>query len=232
MDFFEAVERRRSIRKYTDEPVPAEVIQRALDAAILAPSSSNMQTTEYYWVRSPEKRSRLVRACLDQGAASTAPELVAFVADYSLWRRNNKELKRLHSEGPGAKHMYPYYQKLMPFVYGWQILNPLKMVFMYAVGLFRPMMRTPWSHIHLQEIAIKSAALSAENFMLAIAAQGYDTCPMEGFDELRAKSILGLWWPWRWRSRIVMVVSVGMRAERGVWGERIRLPRDWFVKEI
>jgi nitroreductase len=31
MDFFEAVERRRSIRRFTDEPVPQEVIRKALE---------------------------------------------------------------------------------------------------------------------------------------------------------------------------------------------------------
>lgn len=231
MDFFEAIERRRSVRKYTEKAVPAEVITRAIDAAILAPSSSNMQTTEYYWVRSELKKTRLARACLDQGAARTAQELVVFVADTALWRRNNRELRKIHAEGPGARHMLPYYEKLMPFVYGWRILNPLKLVLMYVVGIFRPMMRTPWTQEQLREIAIKSAALAAENFMLAVAAQGYDTCPMEGFDELRVRRVLEIPW-WRLNARIVMVVSVGERAERGIWGPRVRLPRAWFVKEI
>ncbi len=230
MDFFEAVERRRSIRKYSEQPVPAGVIERAIDAALLAPSSSNMQTTELYWARAEATRVRLAHACLDQGAARTAPELIVFVADYSLWRRNNAELKRIHSQGAGARHMLDYYRKLMPFVYGWQILNPLKFILMNVIGLFRPMTRTPWRPEHLQEIAVKSAALAAENFMLAIAAQGYDTCPMEGFDEVRVKRALKL--SWRWRATIVMVISVGMRTERGVWGPRVRLPRDWFVKEV
>jgi nitroreductase len=95
-------------------------------------------------------------------------------------------------------------------------------------GIFKPVPRNPWSPRDIEEVAIKSTALAAENFMLAISAQGFDTCPMEGFDEARVKKLLGL----GWRARIVMVVSVGERAPEGLWGERFRLPREMVVKKI
>ena len=41
-----------------------------------------------------------------------------------------------------------------------------------------------WAH--------KTTALACENFMLAMRAAGYDTCPMEGMDSKRVKKILGL----------------------------------------
>jgi nitroreductase len=44
MEFFEAVVRRRSVRKFTPEAVPEAVIRKAFEAAILAPNSSNTQT--------------------------------------------------------------------------------------------------------------------------------------------------------------------------------------------
>ncbi len=69
---------------------------------------------------------------------------------------------------------------------------------------------------------MKSCALACENFMLAIAAQEFDTCPMEGFDESRVKRLLRL----GRRASVVMVISVGRRDPRGLWGERFRLPRS------
>ena len=60
MNFFETVERRRSVRKYLKEPVPRPVMQKALDAALLAPNSSNLQPWEFYWVTQPEKKQQLV----------------------------------------------------------------------------------------------------------------------------------------------------------------------------
>ena len=118
--------------------------------------------------------------------------------------------------------------KLMPLVYSWRFLAPFKWLMFNILGLFRPIMRKPWSSRDIEEIAIKSTALAAENFMLAISAQGFDTCPMEGFDESRVKKILGL----GWRARIVMVVSVGEKDLRGLWGERFRLPKEMIIKKI
>ena len=89
-------------------------------------------------------------------------------------------------------------------------------------------MRKPWSARDISEIAIKSAALASENIMLAAAALGYDSCPMEGIDEFRIKRTLKL----GWRARVVMVISIGERAPDGVWGSQLRLPREWFVKEV
>jgi nitroreductase len=78
-------------------------------------------------------------------------------------------------------------------------------------------------------VSIKSAALAAQNLMLAISAQGYDTCPMEGFDEYRVKRILGL----SFSDRVVMVVSVGRRdLPRGVWGAQLRFNRDQFIHRV
>ena len=77
----------------------------------------------------------------------------------------------------------------MPFLYGFQILAPLKWLMFNIRGFFVPTPRKPWSPRDRAEICIKSAALACQNFMLAISAQGFDTCPMEGFDESRVKSI-------------------------------------------
>ena len=229
MEFFEAVGKRRSIRKYTSKPVPSEVIQRALDAALLAPNSSNMQTWGFYWVRTAGKKESLIQACLSQGAARTAQELVVITAEPSRWKRNRRELVRLLREGKAPEFMFPYYEKLIPFLYGFQWISPLKWLLFNAVGLFRPMSRRPWSHRDRSEVSIKSAALASENFMLAITAQGFDTCPMEGFDESRVKRILGL----GFGDRVVMVISVGEAdRERGLWGPQIRFPRDWAIHEV
>jgi nitroreductase len=229
MDFFDAVKTRRSVRRYTNKPVPAEIIHRALDAALLAPNSSNMQTWEFYWIRSIDKKQKLIQACLGQGAAKTAQELLVVVANPTLWKRNQKEMIRILTESNAPKFAFDYYKKLIPFTYGLNFLAPLKWVLLNSIGLFRPIMRRPWRSGNIEEIAIKSAALGAENFMLAISAQGYSTCPMEGLDEVRVKRLLGL----PFNSRVVMAISVGEAdPERGVYGPQVRFAREWFIKEV
>ncbi|MEB3185995.1 MAG: nitroreductase family protein [bacterium] len=231
MDFFDAVRARRSIRKFLPDPVPEEVMERAFDAAILAPNSSNMQTWDFHWVRMPEKKARLVEFCLGQSAARTAAELVVVSADPDLWRRSQPEVLRYVEEVAAPEPVKVYYRKLIPVTYGWGFFNllaPLKWLTSTLPGLFRPMPRGPHTRRDGQEVAIKSAALAAENLVLAIAAQGYNSCMMEGFDEWRVKRLLGL----RGASRVLMVIAIGKEGERGTWGPQFRLPKDRVVHRI
>jgi nitroreductase len=231
MDYFETVEKRRSIRKFTDEKVPTDVIQKALQAAVLAPNSSNTQTWNFFWVRSPENKHKVVEICLSQAAARSAQELIVVTADPSLWRRAHKPLIQFIRSVNAPKPVIQYYEKLIPVTYAWGFLNcfaPIKWLMANAVGLFRPMLRGPNSRRDLQEVAIKSAALAAENFVLAITAQGFSTCMMEGFDAVRMKQLLKL----SSAGRLVMVIGVGRESDRGTWGPRFRLPLAQVVKEI
>lgn len=56
--------------------------------------------------------------------------------------------------------------------------------------------------------------------MISMAAINYDTCPMEGFDSLRVKQIIGL----PHSSEINMIIGCGIRDENGIYGERFRVP--------
>ncbi len=188
-----------------------------------------MQTWGFYWVRSPEKKQKLVKACLSQGAARTAAELVVITAETKRWKENRREMIRVFREAKAPSFAIDYYQKLIPVFYGFSFLAPLKWLIFNCVGLFRPMMRHPWKPGDVEVVSIKSAALAAENFMLAVSAQGFGSCPMEGFDESRVRRILGL----SCSDRVVMVISVGEPdSERGIWGPQVRFAKDRFVREI
>lgn len=232
MEFFEAVSKRRSIRKYHAKPIPPEVINKALDAALIAPNSSNMQPWEFYWVRSAAKKRDLVAACLGQPAASTAAELVVFVARGDTWRRNRKlMLEKLSSAKGLPKRALDYYQKLIPFAYTQGFLSSfglMKRIFVSVAGVFRPLPRGPFTRGEQFAMLSKSVALACENFMLAVAAQGYGTCPMEGFDEVRVKKILGLGCD----AKVVMVISAGEPDPDGIYGAQLRFDRSLFVFEV
>ena len=47
MDVYEAVIKRRSIRRFKDLPIPYDVLEKCVDAARLAPSGRNSQPCEY-----------------------------------------------------------------------------------------------------------------------------------------------------------------------------------------
>ncbi len=231
MDFFEVVKKRRSIRQFTDKKIPDSVIKQAFEAAILAPNSSNTQTWDFYIAKKAETKKSLVQACLNQSAARTAAELVVVVASPKTWKRSQPELVKWVERVGAPAAVKSYYQRLVPAMYRWGYFNSLgliKWISFFAIGLFRPIMRSPTGKRSIQEVAIKSAALAAENFVLAIAAQGYASCMMEGFDESRVRRLLKL----SCSDRVVMVNAVGEEGPRGLWGDRFRLPLDQVVHEV
>ena len=62
--FKQALKARRSIREYDGNPIPEDIMRDCLRDAILAPSSSNLQTYEIYWVRETRKKGAVAKACL------------------------------------------------------------------------------------------------------------------------------------------------------------------------
>ena len=53
-EFDKVIKSRRSIRVFTNDPIPKEVIEKSLDNSLKAPTSSNLQTWEIYWVKSKD----------------------------------------------------------------------------------------------------------------------------------------------------------------------------------
>lgn len=61
-----AIMSRRSIRKFTDEPIEKEVIERLLRAAMQAPSAKNSQPWEFIVVTDPELKAKVAK-CSEYG---------------------------------------------------------------------------------------------------------------------------------------------------------------------
>ena len=62
MDLFEAVEKRRSIRKFKTDPVPVEDLKKILEAGRLAPSGGNSQPWSFVVVKDSETKKALANA--------------------------------------------------------------------------------------------------------------------------------------------------------------------------
>jgi nitroreductase len=65
----EFLQSRRSVRHFSDEPVPRLVLERLLSAAMSAPSSSNRQPWRFAVVTSPEVRRQLAAAVRERAEA-------------------------------------------------------------------------------------------------------------------------------------------------------------------
>jgi nitroreductase len=191
-----------------------------------------MQPWEFCWVRSPDKKAKLVEACLSQSAAKTAAELVVAIARVDTWRRNQKAMLETLSANPKTPKMaHDYYRKVVPLMYFQDPLNLvalLKWAVFTTIGFFKPVPRGPLTRAARFEVVTKTTALACENLMLAVSAQGYASCPMEGFDERRVKKLLGL----NRHVHVVMVIGIGEPAPDGIFGPQIRFDQKLFVKEI
>ena len=229
--FYEVVDSRRSVRIYADEPVPEEVVRRAMDAALKAPNSSNLQVWEIHWVRSAEKKAKLATYCLGQPAATTAQELFVFVARPDLWRRNNdRMIAHLRSNPKTPEKAFQYFEKITKLVYNqgpFGIFRPFKWFWFTVRGWGQPTPREPISLAHMDVWAHKTTALACQTFMLAARAEGFDSCPMEGLDSKRVKRLLGL----PRRAGVTMAISMGKRAEGGIYNERFRFDQKDFIHE-
>ncbi len=228
----EAIAYRRAVRIYKDQPIDPEIVKQCLKNATLAATSSNLQLWEFYHITNKDLISKIARLCFNQNAAKTAQQLVVVLSRKDLWPKRAKanidwvnsqyEGMEVSEKGLKRKKMaLNYYGKLIPITYSdfLGIFGWLKYIFFWCVGLFRPIYRQVRSN-DLRIVAHKSAGLAAQNFMISMAAKGYDTCPMEGSDTLRVKRLLKL----PFRAEINMIISCGVRDEKGIYGPRFRVP--------
>lgn len=229
--FHQVVEERRTIRAFKPDPVPQEVLDRCLDSALRAASSSNLQPWEFVIIRSPELRQRANAICFHQRGPETAPLLIAVVAHRETWKRHCRFiLDTLAERRILRKSQQNYWGRLMPVIYTqdpFGVLGLFKKAVSRTLSLIRPM-HNMLSLADLRVMTHKSTALAAATFMLALRAEGYDSCPMEGFDPWRARKLLGL----PPGAEVCMFLAVGKRSETGLWWERMLVPREWVVREL
>jgi nitroreductase len=228
--FHRIVDERRSVRTFLPEPIPRDVLDRCLDSARKAPSSSNLQPWEFVVITDAQVRREATACCLDQRAVREAPLLVAVVAHLRAWRaRGPFIVETLRARGQLRKSNQRYWGTLVPLLAmggPLGLFGLLKVAASRLLSLFRPAPSFGSACEH-RVVTHKSTALAAATFMLALRAEGYDSCPIEGFDPWRARRLLGL----PRGAEICMFVAAGRGASGGIWWDRILAPREWAVSE-
>lgn len=230
-EFRKVVTSRRSVRRFTEEAIPEDVVNDCLDMALLAPNSSNLQPWDFYRIVSPAKKKAMGPACLNQNAAKTAAELIVVCGRTRTWKKHSAEMLDYWPEATVPRIVEQYYKVGARAHYGNLPLDPfgkLKKLIRDMAGIAKPAPRWPNNSADMRLWACKTAALGAQNLMLAFRAHGFDTCPMEGFDEARVRKIVKL----PRDAFIVMVVAAGRRADNGLYHEQFRFERERFVHEV
>ncbi|WP_019584967.1 nitroreductase family protein [Deinococcus apachensis] len=160
----EAIETRRSIRKFVQEPMNQDDLREILRLASLAPSANNVQTWRFAVVQNKELQARLQEAAFGQAQVSNAPAVIVVYSDMEDTLANAEET--IH---PGM---------------GEEQIKVRAARFRQQFEAQDSVQRGQW--------ALTQANLAFAFLMLAARGLGYDTVPMLGFDPQKVKELLGL----------------------------------------
>jgi len=163
MDTFEAIQQRRSIKHYDPSFVmPDEDVRKIMDAALLSPTSFNIQNWRFVVVRDPAVKKQLRAAAWNQAQLEEAQLTIVLCADLHSW---DKAPERYWQAAPE------------------QTRN-------YLVPMIRDCYRDK-DELQRDE-AMRSIGIASQTIMLSAKALGYDTCPMVGFDPVAVAKIINL----------------------------------------
>jgi nitroreductase len=85
MDFYEAVERRRTVRKFQSEPVEEEKLMRVLAAGLKAPTHNHLREWEFILIKDFEQRERVVAAA--KGTDFSEKEVEKAISKMEEWEK-------------------------------------------------------------------------------------------------------------------------------------------------
>ena len=189
--------------------VPQDKVERILEAARLAPTSSGLQPYEIIVVTNKEVRERIKPIAWNQGQITDGSHLLVFAAwdNYTTERINM--MFDLTNTVRGFKNE------------GWENYRNM------LLGMY-PQRDAEVNHQH----AARQAYIGMSAAMMAAAFEEVDCTPMEGFDAAAMDEILDL----RARGlRSVAILPLGYRDAGGDWLvdlKKVRRPIDQFVTKV
>lgn len=87
MDAMQTIRSHRSIRKYKDKPVPKEILDQIIEAAIRTSTTGNMQVYSIIVTQDKEKKAELHKLHFGQDMILQAPLLLTFNADFNRFNK-------------------------------------------------------------------------------------------------------------------------------------------------
>jgi nitroreductase len=220
---------RRAIRDFKNEQVPDQDIKDILNEVFLAPSSANAQPYEIHWIKNPELKAKIAKACNGQRAATSANTLFVFVSgthivkkslrDYATYTENSSLSEKSKVYNRKIFITLNRFLKFAPIIF-WTPLVALFSTLIPALSLL------PIGTIGVRQWLSKNSIFAAQNLLLATVAKGYDACPMEGFNAQKIASILRL----PYGAVIPVVIAIGKKSDDAVVEPQWRRPFEDTVK--
>ena len=99
MDVSEAIEKRRSIRKFKPDHIPEEKIKLLLESARLAPSGTNTQPWRFIVVKDDDTKKKLQEAAHNQRHVKSASVIIVCCADLKAFKEFPERVDELIESG-------------------------------------------------------------------------------------------------------------------------------------
>jgi len=168
MDLYDAVRKRRTVREFSQRPVPEECVRRALAAGLRAPSNAHLKSWQFILLRDRRLRAQAVVQGLKARDMKDPDEIERF-----LERFDQEELKKVYRRAlPRQQSMMLEAPELLLVLYQMKPLGECRTLF------------------ELNPLA--SVWMCIENVMLALAAEGLYGCTYTPYDSAGLKQLLGV----------------------------------------
>jgi nitroreductase len=198
----ELVKTRRATDSFMSQSLPREDLEQILQAGLEAPSSYNLQPWRFVVVRDQEQRTKLRIAAMNQQKVEDAPVVIVACGDNLGWREDLEEIIRIgreHDIGGDA----------------------------WADRKRRNVIADLGSHPNISMWVTKQTMIAATTMMWMAEALGYDTGPMEGFDEDKVREVLGV----PENVRVLFLLALGhLQGEDGKYPGRLPPVRTLFAE--
>ena len=201
----QAIAERRATPSFDGTPIPAEDLKQILDAGLHAPSGYNMQPWRFIVVQSPEQKRRLRAASYNQAKVEEASAVIVACGDADGWRKDVDLMLQQGRDGG------------MPESYAAQART--------SVSNFLSGFSTEEMHAWLN----KHVMIATTHMMLMAEVMGYDTAPMEGFEQDKVHEVLRLpmsYW-------VVALLAIGhAKGPDKFYGGRFEMGHTVFGEEF
>jgi nitroreductase len=198
-----AIAERRASPSFDGSPIPDSDLRGILQAGLQSPSGYNLQPWRFIVVRSPDQKRKLRGACYNQAKVEEASVMIVACGDADGWRSGDlDEMLRLGRQG-GMPENYAEQARVT-------IPNFLS------------------NHPNMPLWLNRQVMLAFTHMLLMAEVLGYDTAPMEGFEEEKVREVLKL--PLSYS--VVALLGIGhLKGPDKFYGERFNMARTVFEEE-
>ncbi len=209
MELLNKLQWRYAAKAMNGKKVEQEKIDRILEAARLAPTSSGLQPFEIFVVTNQETKEKLKEAASNQPQVADCSHLLVFAAwDTYTTERINYMFDLTNELRGGTNEGWENYRQFLLNSY---VNRPADENFVHTA---------------------KQAYIAFGAAIIAAAFEGVDATPMEGFNPSKVDEILGLN---EKGLKSVLILPIGYRDSEKDWLEnlvKVRKPKDKFITEI